>query len=512
MSCPFTPTPTSTVASRHPMSSLPSSSNESKGSHLLSFVSAWKGFYEKANGVLQSSPLDDTKLRSILESLTTLMSGLDEPKRAVAVSHGALILAVEAIRKLNRKLDDAGTCRSRSCDSMNVIVGLKAIKSCVVRNPTGRAKCRQEGVFEVISGIFFSAHTVDLDMQILEETYTTLAAVCLGDDLNALKAALAYREKVETALRMCRRDEHGSLHQKLEYLQALFRAMETEQEDLLENCDNPSTLFKTIEKAEYNLLEGINLEQQRNRWSEAETAYSNALYSVQCLKSHTELLDDMLARIMDNRSSVRLKLQDWNGALDDADACLLTNTKNKHLSSACVVMTLQARRADALHQLGRMQEAGQALDKALAISPRDKTLLSKINLLQLAKIKSCKQTSFRRRRIRKNETNAVELESWLALAGRRRQEQCLPMNDRVRHRRRHHEQQQQQCMCMIPTAKHDFAPRLGACVKSLYGAGIVQEVRKCGTTKIQLESWSPGAQQPTAYLMPEFYTVVVVSE
>jgi tetratricopeptide (TPR) repeat protein len=215
----------------------------------------------------------------------------------------------------------------------------------------------------------------------------------------------------------------------------------------------------------------------------------------------------MLARILDNRSSVRLKLQDWNGALADADACLLTNTKKKHLSSACVVMALQARRADALHQLGRMQEAGQALDKALAISPRDKTLLSKINRLQLAKIKSCKQKSIQRWTRRKNETNIVELESWLALAGRR-QELCLPINDRARHRRRH----QQQCMCTIPTAKHEFSPRLGTCVKSLYGTGVVQEVRKCGTTKIQLESWSPGAQQPTAYLMPEFYTVVVVSE
>jgi tetratricopeptide (TPR) repeat protein len=491
------------------MSSPPSSSSSSSESILiLNFVSAWKGFYEKANGVVHSSPLDDTKLISILESLTTLMSGLDESKKAVAVSYGALTLAVEAIRKLNRDLDDNG--RTRTCDSMNVIVGLKAIKSCVIRNPAGRAKCRQEGVFGVISDILFSAHAVDTDTQILEETYTTLAAVCLGDDLNALKAALAYRENVEAALRMYRRENHGSLHQKLVYLQALFRAMEREQEDLLENCDNPSTLFKTIEAAEYNLIEGINKEQRRNQWSEAENSYTNALHRIQFIMSHTELLDDMLARILDNRSSVRLKLHDWNGALDDADACLLTKTKEKHLSSACVVMALQARRSDALHQLGRMQEAGQALDKALEISPRDTTLLSKINRLQLAKIKSCKQPSSQRRRRRKNETNVVELESWLALAGRR-QEKCLPMNDRVRHRRRHH-QQQQQCMCTMPTAKHDFAPRLGTCVKSLYGTGIVQEVRKCGTTKIQLESWSPGAQQPTAYLMPEFYTVVVVSE
>jgi tetratricopeptide (TPR) repeat protein len=493
------------------MSSSPpssSSSSENESSLILNFVSAWNGFYEKANRVVQSSPLDDTKLRSILESLTTLMSGLDEPKKSVAVSYGALVLAVEAIRKLDRNLDDTG--RTRTCDSMNVIVGLKAVKSCVVRNPKGRAKCRQEGVFGVLSSILFNAHAVDTDMQILEETYTTLAAVCLGDDLNALQAALAYREKVKEALRRYCREKHGSLHQKLVYLQALFRAMETEQADLLENCDNPSTLFKTIETAENNLLEGINKE-QRNRWSGAETAYTNALNRIQFIMSHTELLDDLLARILDNRSSVRLKLQDWNGALDDADACLITNTKKKHLSSACVVMALQARRSDALHQLGRMQEAGQALDKALAISPRDKTLLSKINRLQLAKIKSCKQTSLQRRSRRKNETNVVELESWLALAGRRRQEQCLPMNDRVRHRRRH-QQQQQQCMCTIPTAKHDFAPRLGTCVKSIYGTGIVQEVRKCGTAKIQLESWSPGAQQPTAYLMPEFYTVVVVSE
>jgi tetratricopeptide (TPR) repeat protein len=528
-----------TMSSSSPPSSsaTASSPSESESILMLNFVTAWKSFYEKANGVVQSSlpsHKNDTKLRSILESLTTLMSGVDEPKKAVAVSHGVLVLAVAAMRKLNRNLDndDTDTC----CDnSMNVIVGLKAVKACVVRNPTGRAKCRQEGVFEIISNILLSAPAVDtetdtdtdMQMQILEETYTTLGAVCLGDDLNALKAALAYGEKVEAALKMYRREKHASLHQKLVYLQALFRAMEREQADLLNTCDNdnPSTLFQTIETAECNLDEGINREQEKNQWAQAETDYTNALHRIQFITSHTELLDDIFAKILDHRSSVRLKLQNWNGALDDADACLQGNTNtttknNKHLSSAGVVTALHARRSDALHQLGRMQEAGQALDKALAISPKNKTLLSKINRLQLAKIKSCKQqhSSFQRRRRQTNETDVAALESWLALAGRRQdqEQQCLPRNDRVRHRRQHQQQhhQQQQCMCTIPTAKHgfDFAPRLGASVKSLYGTGIVQEVRKCGTTKIQLESWSPGAQQPTAYLMPEFYTVVVVSE
>ena len=52
----------------------------------------------------------------------------------------------------------------------------------------------------------------------------------------------------------------------------------------------------------------------------------------------------------------------------------------------------------------------------------------------------------------------------------------------------------------------------GASVNCLYGIGVVEEVRKCGTTKIKLKSSFPGRQAPTAYLMPEFYTVLPVAE
>ena len=60
-----------------------------------------------------------------------------------------------------------------------------------------------------------------------------------------------------------------------------------------------------------------------------------------------------------------------------------------------------------------------------------------------------------------------------------------------------------------PRVRHDDAKVI---VQLVDDGGIVQEVRECGTTKIKLKSWSPGTQEPTAYLMPESYTILVVSE
>lgn len=46
----------------------------------------------------------------------------------------------------------------------------------------------------------------------------------------------------------------------------------------------------------------------------------------------------------------------------------------------------------------------------------------------------------------------------------------------------------------------------GSTVKSIYGSGVVKDVRKDGTTKIQLESWLlAGGQHPIAYLQPSQY-------
>jgi tetratricopeptide (TPR) repeat protein len=298
--------------------------------------------------------------------------------------------------------------------------------------------------------------------------------------------------------------------------------METEQEELLEHqyadCTNTNTssnglfvLFETIETAENHLREGIH-KQRTNQWADAEIAYSKALSNpMQCLMTHTQLLDDMVVTVLENRSFVRLQLKDWKGVLLDVHACLQLTTKQQQQQSPNRrLVALVARRADALQKLGRIPEAEAALEQALVLRPRDKILVHQRNRLQLAKSSQsipCQPSSNpnrnRRRRRPKSEWNAVAVESWLA---RGADNHYAYLRD------------QQQCIT-VAVAKQPplplplpFPATPGTSVTSRYGVGIVQEVRKCGTTKIQLESWSPGAQQPTAYLMPEYYTVVCVSE
>jgi hypothetical protein len=122
-------------------------------------------------------------------------TGLDEPKKASAVLHGALALAVALLTSTSsRNNDDGGMVL------MVLRLGLTAIQRCVLQNPIGHARCRHEGIFEVLSSILMSvAHYAPTSinhttmMLLEEETYATVAAVCLGYDLNALKATILYR-------------------------------------------------------------------------------------------------------------------------------------------------------------------------------------------------------------------------------------------------------------------------------------------------------------------------------
>ena len=69
---------------------------------------------------------------------------------------------------------------------------------------------------------------------------------------------------------------------------------------------------------------------------------------------------------------------------------------------------------------------------------------------------------------------------------------------------------------MLAGSQHPFAflregdfmetAATGSTVKSIYGSGVVKDIRKDGTTKIQLESWLlAGGQNPMAFLQPGQY-------
>ena len=67
---------------------------------------------------------------------------------------------------------------------------LKALKTCVIRNAHGRSRCRVAGVFTILNSILELYLKKEKNPEITEEGLTTLAAVCMGDDLNGLKVCI----------------------------------------------------------------------------------------------------------------------------------------------------------------------------------------------------------------------------------------------------------------------------------------------------------------------------------
>ena len=371
---------------------------------------------------------------------------------------------------------------------------------------------------------------------VLLESVTTLAAVCLGNDLNALVASIQFKHTMESALQFQKttRGTIGTsssttsrLDQMLTYLQKLFRVIQSKQQSLLENfCpeSNYDNLLGRIERAEKELHTGIQL-QANHQWSQAETAFSRALDLVIDMAPHTNLVDGLQIDLLDRRSTVRLELEDWQGVLDDLEACSSDKRNNRPFIQLTAALI---RQADAYIGLKCFQKAQKALESAMQLDARQqedqqssqhqenptRTLTQKWNQLQLAKSRASradtrtkqqrKKQPMKKRAAASHEINTLELDTELARTGKHYNSDMSRQHQHQQHRRQ--QPIEEEFIDATPAAKP------GTYVNCLYGTGIVQEVRKCGTTKIKLNSWSPGKQEPTAYLMPEFYTVVAVSE
>ena len=127
---------------------------------------------------------------SVLNTIIKLVFGLDETKKSFVVSygHGGLHLIVSLLTTTTTTTEDYDL----------VLAGVKAIRCCVIRNAVGRSRCRSDGVLDWIETVLSNLVVVVSNQQdapqpplstVVEETLTTLAAVCLGDDLNALQAS-----------------------------------------------------------------------------------------------------------------------------------------------------------------------------------------------------------------------------------------------------------------------------------------------------------------------------------
>ncbi len=125
------------------------------------------------------------KIVVTLETIMKLIFGLDGEKKSKVVLYGggALELIVALVRRsnaLNKNSDDT--------EAQKIILSaLKAIKTCVLRNPAGRSRCRSSGALDMVFQVLETHMIAGGNVGLIDETFTTLAAMCLGNDLNALQ-------------------------------------------------------------------------------------------------------------------------------------------------------------------------------------------------------------------------------------------------------------------------------------------------------------------------------------
>lgn len=353
-----------------------------------SITQLWSTFYDKAVEVAEeasgdssdeggtktapiapSDPQHKQRVVAALDGLVQIVFGLDTNIKAAVVSHGDG--ALELIVALTRSTDvlrqggrSVGTERT-DADTQILTSSFKAVKACVVRNPVGRSRMRSAGVFELTD----EALANNNDAPLVEEILTSLAASCLGDDLNALQASLQLRGHVDRAESLTA-DGSAGLKQKVAYLRSLFDATVKEYEDLIATISNSQRdFFADIKTAEMGLRSG-NLAVQEEKFESALSHYDRTMECVEAesLKSATKLLNSLRCQVYWNRANVRFKLEKTEDALDDLEQLLQNEVP------ADIKGFAEKLRSKILGALGRDEEAREAAGKALVVDPLDEEL------------------------------------------------------------------------------------------------------------------------------------------
>lgn len=308
------------------------------------------------------------KVVAILSGMTKIVFGVDENKKAIAVTYGDGCL--ELTMKLMESCQLDHQEQQSSEEEQDVWrSGLKMCKCSVVRSKVGRTRCRAAGILEFLHQVL-STFLHEGNASMVEEALTTLAAICLGDDLNALQAAVQLRHYVDRA--SIRFPDHETMHQKTHYLTMLFDVVEQEQASLLQTT-MVQDFFDKIALAEVELRRGMETQRQQ-QYEESQGHYTRALDELQSLENSTVLLDSLWCQLYQGRASVRLKLCQWDGALEDTHAIL---ELNEQVTAAHVL------KANILEDMGKVDEAKEALAKAIVANPQDEALLSQLERLNV---------------------------------------------------------------------------------------------------------------------------------
>lgn len=367
---------------------LPNSSNQTiAGSRFDIFTK----FYSQAVALAASA--SDAKattdeynifLKRILITIDTfsqLIFGLDEKNKSEFVLHGTGVL--ELIISLAWTSEAISKKSNFECDNKTTegiqVAALKAIKTCVVRNATGRSRCRSAGVLlwlnQVLDVAFLSNNA-----SLIEEAFTTLAAICLGNDLNALQASCETKPFIKKSKELFPADKYSSMHKKTLYLDTLFSAVQKEQTKLLKKIrsrdGNTKLFFNNLDEAEANLRI-----EHRDKHAASVKHYNHAMKILDPFIAETKLLDDFVLEIRSKRSSAQFELGNFEDCLMDTRILL----EKKDIGVQKSRVELLKLHGKALMKVGKMQEGKEALAKLKVICPEeeDDEIMRLLNNLEL---------------------------------------------------------------------------------------------------------------------------------
>lgn len=129
------------------------------------------------------------RINITLDVVNKLIFGQDQENKAQLVLYGggALELLVDLVRR-SEVLDSTSLLDDQ--ERTLLLTAVKGIKICVLRNAPGRARVRISGALDtLLDSVNLCLQHQQNDALLMEEILTTCAAVCLGDDLNALQVS-----------------------------------------------------------------------------------------------------------------------------------------------------------------------------------------------------------------------------------------------------------------------------------------------------------------------------------
>ena len=343
-----------------------------------------------------------------IDTVAKLIFGLDvkEKTRVVLHGEGALELIMALVNQYHQsqsqqsQSNSIGSIGSRSSNTIEVekiqTAALKAIKTCVLRNPAGRSRCRSAGILTFINSVLEHSMCIDststskeegqgntnANAILAEEAFTTLAAACLGDDLNALEASTNVKPFIQESTKIFPDANAKSMLQKTFYLETLFAAVEKEQEKLLKKIKTNSTgsnsnsnsngngngtraFFKDLVVCETNMKTAFN-HLQDEKYAMSFKHYNHAMKLLLPFANDTALLNGMIMEIRIKRAQAALELNKIDECLEDTSVLLDSKdtAANEDLRSHLLKM-----HGKALILAGRVEEGKETLGKLMILSP-----------------------------------------------------------------------------------------------------------------------------------------------